>query len=69
MKSYAVSCWPARLGEADRLRRRQVERARYEADLARHGYMLADPANRLVADTLEADWNACLRALATNPRE
>jgi DNA invertase Pin-like site-specific DNA recombinase len=54
----------ARLDEADRLRHRQVERAQYEADHARHRYMQVDPANRLVAETLEADWNARLRALA-----
>jgi hypothetical protein len=52
-----------RLDEADRLRHRQVERAQYEADLARHRYMQVDPANRLVADSLEADWNAKLRTL------
>jgi DNA invertase Pin-like site-specific DNA recombinase len=54
----------ARLEEADQLRHRQVERARYEADLARHRYMQVDPANRLVADALEADWNVKLRVLA-----
>lgn len=53
----------ARLDEADRLRHRQVERAQYEVDLARQRYMRVDPANRLVADSLEADWNAKLRAL------
>ncbi|MGH8585264.1 MAG: recombinase family protein [Gammaproteobacteria bacterium] len=53
----------ARLDETDRLRHRQVERAQYEADQARHRYMQVDPANRLVADSLEADWNAKLRAL------
>ena len=53
----------ARLDEADRLRHRQVERAQYEVDLARRRYMLVDPQNRLVADSLEADWNAKLRAL------
>jgi hypothetical protein len=52
-----------RLDEADRLRHRQVERAQYEADLARQRYMQVDPANRLVADSLEAEWNARLRAL------
>jgi DNA invertase Pin-like site-specific DNA recombinase len=50
--------------EADRLRRQQVERAQYEADLARQRYMQVDPSNRLVADSLEADWNDKLRALA-----
>ncbi len=53
-----------RLEETDRQRQRQVERAQYEVDQARHRYMQVDPANRLVADSLEADWNAKLRALA-----
>ena len=54
----------ARAGEADRLRRQQVERARYEAELAQRRYLRVDPDNRLVADSLEADWNQKLRALA-----
>lgn len=54
----------SRLDDADRLRRRQIERAQYEADRARYRYMQVEPANRLVADSLEADWNAKLRALA-----
>ncbi len=49
--------------EADRLRRQQVERARYDADLAHRRYLRVDPDNRLVADSLEADWDAKLRAL------
>ena len=53
----------ARLDETDRLRHRAVERAQYDADQARHRYMQVDPANRLVADSLEADWNVKLRAL------
>ncbi len=53
----------ARLGEADRLRKQQVERAHYEAELAQTRYMRVDPNNRLVADSLEADWNHKLRAL------
>lgn len=52
-----------RLDEADRLRAKQVERVRYEADLARQRYMQVDPNNRLVADALEAEWNEKLRAL------
>ena len=52
-----------RLDEADRLRRQHVERARYEADLARDRFLRVDPKNRLVADALEADWNERLRAL------
>jgi len=54
----------ARLDESDRLRHRQVERAQYDADAARQRYMRVDPANRLVADSLEADWNLKLRVLA-----
>jgi hypothetical protein len=53
--------------EADALRAAHVERARYHADLARRRYLAVDPGNRLVADTLEADWNTALRALNTAP--
>jgi DNA invertase Pin-like site-specific DNA recombinase len=53
-----------RAAEADALRAAHVERARYHADLARRRYLAVDPANRLVAGTLEADWNTALRALA-----
>jgi DNA invertase Pin-like site-specific DNA recombinase len=52
----------ARLDEADGLRKQQVDRARYEAELAQRRYMHVDPQNRLVADTLEADWNQKLHA-------
>ena len=52
-----------RSAEADRMRATHVDRARYQADLARRRYMAVDPANRLVADSLEADWNTALRAL------
>jgi len=53
----------ARWDEVDRLRKKAVERARYEADLAQRRYLHVDPANRLVADALEADWNNKLRSL------
>ena len=53
----------ARAEEADRLRRANVERARHRADLARRRYLAVDPDNRLVADSLEADWNDALREL------
>jgi DNA invertase Pin-like site-specific DNA recombinase len=59
----------ARADEADRLRSREVERARYQADLARHRFMKVDPDNRLVADELEAEWNRKLRALAEAQEE
>jgi DNA invertase Pin-like site-specific DNA recombinase len=54
----------ARYQEADALRSRAVERAQIEADLAQRRFMLVDPNNRLVADTLEGEWNEKLRALA-----
>jgi DNA invertase Pin-like site-specific DNA recombinase len=52
-----------RRDEADAMRKQQVERARYEVELARARYMQVDPHNRLVADVLEGDWNDKLRAL------
>src|SRR5262249_30052269 len=52
-----------RAAEAGALRAAHVERARYHADLARRRYLAVDPDNRLVAGTLEADWNTALRAL------
>jgi hypothetical protein len=54
----------ARHQEADQLRCRAIERAQIEADLAQRRFMLVDPSNRLVADTLEREWNEKLRALA-----
>lgn len=54
----------ARYQEADQLRCRATERAQIEADLAQRRFMLVDPNNRLVADTLEAEWNEKLGALA-----
>src|SRR6266540_3925799 len=50
-----------RADQADRIRAAAVERARYQADLARRRYLAVDPQNRLVADSLEADWNTALR--------
>jgi hypothetical protein len=54
----------ARITETGALRRKHVERAQYEAELARRRYMSVDRANRLVADSLEAEWNNKLRLLA-----
>lgn len=51
----------SRVAETDALRRQHVERARYETELARRRYMKVDPDNRLVADSLEAEWNDKLR--------
>lgn len=59
----------SRIEEADELRRQKVQRARYEAELAEHRFMKVDPNHRLVADELEADWNAKLRDLAEAQEE
>jgi len=53
----------ARLDETDQLRRQQLERAEHEADRARVRYMQVDPTHRLVATSLEAEWNEKLRDL------
>ena len=47
----------------------RLERVQYEADLARRRCLAVDPENRLVARTLERDWNDTLAALATLERE
>jgi DNA invertase Pin-like site-specific DNA recombinase len=47
----------------------RVTRARYESDFARRRFMLVDPANRLVAAGLEAEWNTRLAELATVEEE
>jgi DNA invertase Pin-like site-specific DNA recombinase/DNA-binding transcriptional regulator YiaG len=54
----------ARADQADRLRATTVQRAQHHAEQARRRYLAVDPTNRLVADTLEADWNTALRELA-----
>ncbi|SRR5579875_981146 len=41
----------------DQQARRQIERAQYEADLACRRYRAVDPDNRLVARSLEREWN------------
>ncbi len=55
----------ARSDEADAMRRSHVERARHRTELARRRYLAVDPDNRLVANSLEADWNDALRQLQT----
>ena len=59
----------SRQEEAKGLRRQAVDRAQYEADLAQRRFMKVDPENRLVADTLEAEWNGKLRVLAEARRD
>jgi len=52
-----------RFDESDKIRRQQIDRAQYEADLAQRRYMQVDPDNRLVAESLEVEWNEKLLAL------
>jgi len=42
----------------------RLERVTYEADLTRRRYQQVDPENRLVARTLEREWEAALQAVA-----
>lgn len=58
-----------RIEQAAAQRATQLTRARYDAELARRRYLHVDPANRLVADTLEADWNERLRQLDSLQQE
>ena len=53
----------SRFDQADQQRHKVVERAQYEADLAQRRFLQVAPENRLVADSLEAQWNQTLRAL------
>jgi hypothetical protein len=59
----------ARFQEADVFRKQRVVRAEYEVGLARRRFMRVDPDHRLVASSLEAEWNEKLRALEEAQRE
>jgi DNA invertase Pin-like site-specific DNA recombinase len=54
---------------ADRQWDLMVERARYEAELARRRFQAVDPENRLVARTLERDWETSLAEVERLERE
>lgn len=59
----------AREVETGRLYQMRVERARYEAGLAERRYKQVDPDYRLVARTLEAEWNGKLRLVREAEQE
>ncbi len=59
----------ARAQQLDRQWQLRLERAQYEADLARRRYVAVDPDNRLVARSLERDWNEQLRQVEQLQRE
>lgn len=52
-----------RLDQAEALRRRELKQARHTCEVKRRRFLNCDPDHRLVADTLEADWNQALRQL------
>jgi DNA invertase Pin-like site-specific DNA recombinase len=53
----------------DRQWQLRLERTRYEVELARRRYVAVEPENRLVARSLERDWNEQLTALDRLERE
>jgi DNA invertase Pin-like site-specific DNA recombinase len=50
-----------RQAEHRRLLELELEQARYESSLAERRYAACDPDNRLIAETLEKNWEAALR--------
>jgi len=59
----------ARAKQLDRQWQLRLERVQYEADLARRRYVAVDPDNRLVARSLERDWNEKLTEVEQLQRE
>jgi len=59
----------ARAKQVDQQWQRQIERAQYEADVARRRYRAVDPDNRLVARSLEREWNEKLAEVDNLERE
>jgi DNA invertase Pin-like site-specific DNA recombinase len=59
----AVEHLEAQAEAIDRQWQLRLERARYEADRARRSYQEVEPEHRLVARSLERDWNEKLTAL------
>lgn len=59
----------AQARQIERQWQRRRERAQYDADLARRRFLAVEPEYRLVARTLERDWNDKLAVLAALERE
>lgn len=55
--------------EVVHLHHTNLERARHEAELAKRRFLMVEPENRLVADSLERKWNEALLALAEAEQE
>ena len=58
-----------RARQIDQLWQLRIERAQYQADLARRRFLAVEPENRLVARNLERDWNAKLTEIESLQRE
>ena len=58
----AVECVEADQQRLEKHHRQSVERATYEAELARRRYEEVDPSNRLVAAELERRWESSLQS-------
>ncbi|MGH6628291.1 MAG: hypothetical protein ACREB3_01005, partial [Burkholderiales bacterium] len=56
----AIDAWRVLTG----LQPAEIERAEQETQLTEKRYQAVDPANRLVAATLERRWNAALQQFA-----
>jgi DNA invertase Pin-like site-specific DNA recombinase len=65
----AVEQLEARARQIDRQWQLRLEQARYEADLARRRFVAVEPEHRLVARSLEREWNAKLAAVERLERE
>ena len=59
----------ARARQIDRQWQLRLEQARYEADLARRRFLAVEPEHRLVARSLEQEWNAKLADVERLERE
>ena len=55
--------------QLDTLYAHRVQQARYAADLAQRRYKEVDPAHRLVAASLERDWEAAMSAMQATSHE
>jgi len=58
-----------RAQELDQQWQKRIEAARYEAEKASRRYHQTEPENRLVARTLEKEWNTCLEEVEGIERE
>ncbi|MFC1672315.1 recombinase family protein [Planctomycetota bacterium] len=65
----ALEKFEKRAEELDTQWQKRIEAARYEAEKASRRYHRVEPENRLVARTLESDWNARLEELERLEKE